>query len=79
MKSRSHRYDVNRSRPRHEDECTKYKMSPYGDTYMSVRNPSPRTPPLVNSNRVNSQLENFHPLRFPPGHPVDFPLPDPTR
>ena len=34
MKNRSHRYDIDRPRPRHGHKYTKYKMSQYNDGYV---------------------------------------------
>ena len=34
MKTGSHRYDVNRTRPRHGHKYTKYKMPQYDDGYV---------------------------------------------
>ena len=34
MKNRSHRYDLNRARPRHEHKYSKYKVSQYDDAYI---------------------------------------------
>ena len=34
VKNRSHRYDINRTRPRRGNEHTKYKMSKCGDGYV---------------------------------------------
>ena len=31
---KSHRYDINRLRPRHRHKYTKYEMSQYNDGYM---------------------------------------------
>ena len=34
MKNRSHKYDINRPRPRHGYKYAKYKMSRYNDGYV---------------------------------------------
>ena len=39
MNNRSHRYDINRPRPRHEHKCTQYKTSQYNDCYMYQSTP----------------------------------------
>ena len=34
MKNKSHRYDINKPRPRHEQYYSKYQASQYDDGYM---------------------------------------------